>query len=101
MAVRQEQPLVETCSLPVRIAMHAEEEGDVKTPPLGDVLLLFQPKVAEINKASKEGELYPASGSGAGGGGSPRTKSEPAAEDGFLPASQIYSVSTSGCCTER
>ncbi|XP_037770245.1 ATP-dependent DNA helicase Q5 isoform X4 [Chelonia mydas] len=48
-------------------------------------------KVAEINKASKEGELYPASGSGAGGGGSPRTKSEPAAEDGFLPASQIYS----------
>ncbi|XP_043353465.1 ATP-dependent DNA helicase Q5-like isoform X2 [Dermochelys coriacea] len=48
-------------------------------------------KVAEINKASKEGELYPASGSGAGGGGSPGTKSEPSAEDGFLPASQVYS----------
>ncbi|KAG6931614.1 RecQ like helicase 5 [Chelydra serpentina] len=48
-------------------------------------------KVTEINKASKEGELYPAFGSGAGGGSSPRTKSEPSAEDGFLPASQVYS----------
>ncbi|XP_053903907.1 ATP-dependent DNA helicase Q5 isoform X2 [Malaclemys terrapin pileata] len=48
-------------------------------------------KVAEINKASKEGELYPAFGSGAGGGSSPRTKSEPSAEDDFLPASQVYS----------
>ncbi|XP_034645675.1 ATP-dependent DNA helicase Q5 isoform X4 [Trachemys scripta elegans] len=48
-------------------------------------------KVAEINKASKEGELYPACGLGAGGGSSPRTKSEPSAEDDFLPASQVYS----------
>ncbi|XP_074870732.1 ATP-dependent DNA helicase Q5 isoform X2 [Carettochelys insculpta] len=48
-------------------------------------------KVAEINKASKEGELYPAFGSGGGGGGSPGTKPEPSAEDSFLPASQVYS----------
>ncbi|XP_075759778.1 ATP-dependent DNA helicase Q5 isoform X3 [Pelodiscus sinensis] len=48
-------------------------------------------KVAEINKASKEGELYPAFGSGAGESSSPRTKPDPSADDGFLPASQVYS----------
>ncbi|XP_067403669.1 ATP-dependent DNA helicase Q5 isoform X2 [Emydura macquarii macquarii] len=48
-------------------------------------------KVVEINKASKEGELYPACGSGAGDGSTLGTKSEPPAEEGFLPASQVYS----------
>lgn len=99
MPLRQGQPVVETYPLPVRIVMYAEDEGDVKTRPLGDVLL-FQPKVVEINKASKEGELYPACGSGAGDGSTLGTKSEPPAEEGFLPASQVYSVSTGGCCTE-
>uniref|UniRef100_A0A8C8S1S9 ATP-dependent DNA helicase Q5 n=1 Tax=Pelusios castaneus TaxID=367368 RepID=A0A8C8S1S9_9SAUR len=48
-------------------------------------------KVMEINKASKEGELYPAWGSGAGDGSATGTWSEPPAELDFLPASQVYS----------
>ncbi|NWY60742.1 RECQ5 helicase, partial [Chionis minor] len=47
-------------------------------------------KVAEINKASKQGELFSAFGSGTGGKSSLETKSGSPAED-FLPASQVYS----------
>uniref|UniRef100_A0A803Y696 RecQ like helicase 5 n=1 Tax=Meleagris gallopavo TaxID=9103 RepID=A0A803Y696_MELGA len=48
-------------------------------------------KVAEINKASKEGELFSVFGSGTGGSSSSVTKSESPAEEDFLPASQVYS----------
>uniref|UniRef100_A0A8C3PVY6 RecQ like helicase 5 n=1 Tax=Chrysolophus pictus TaxID=9089 RepID=A0A8C3PVY6_CHRPC len=48
-------------------------------------------KVAEINKASKEGELFSVFGSGTGGSSSSATKSESPAEEDFLPASQVYS----------
>ncbi|NWU77086.1 RECQ5 helicase, partial [Onychorhynchus coronatus] len=48
-------------------------------------------KVAEINKASKQGELFSVFGSGAGGSSSLETKSESPAEQDFLPASQVYS----------
>lgn len=50
-------------------------------------------QVAEINKASKEGALFSVFGSGTGGSSSSRTKSESPAEEDFLPASQVYSVS--------
>ncbi|KFQ17291.1 ATP-dependent DNA helicase Q5, partial [Merops nubicus] len=48
-------------------------------------------KVAEINKASKQGELFSVFGSGTGGSSSLETKSESPAEEDFLPASQVYS----------
>ncbi|XP_064007096.1 ATP-dependent DNA helicase Q5 isoform X2 [Pogoniulus pusillus] len=48
-------------------------------------------KVGEINKASKQGELFSVFGSGTGGRSSLETKSESPAEDDFLPASQVYS----------
>ncbi|KAM6050137.1 ATP-dependent DNA helicase Q5 isoform 1-T1 [Theristicus caerulescens] len=48
-------------------------------------------KVAEINKASKQGELFSVFGSGTGGSSSLETKSGSAAEEDFLPASQVYS----------
>ncbi|NXI69369.1 RECQ5 helicase, partial [Anseranas semipalmata] len=48
-------------------------------------------KVAEINKASKEGELFSVFGSRTGGNSSLETKSESPAEEDFLPASQVYS----------
>ncbi|NXH68466.1 RECQ5 helicase, partial [Hydrobates tethys] len=48
-------------------------------------------KVAEINKASKQGELFSVFGSGTGGNSSLETKSGSPAEEDFLPASQIYS----------
>ncbi|NXL99087.1 RECQ5 helicase, partial [Tyrannus savana] len=48
-------------------------------------------KVAEINKASKQGELFSVFGSGSGGNSSLETKSGSAAEEDFLPASQVYS----------
>ncbi|NWX24873.1 RECQ5 helicase, partial [Aegotheles bennettii] len=48
-------------------------------------------KVAEINKASKQGELFPVFGSGTGGNSSLETKSGSLAEEDFLPASQVYS----------
>ncbi|NXL86991.1 RECQ5 helicase, partial [Alectura lathami] len=48
-------------------------------------------KVAEINKASKEGVLFSVFGSGTGGNSSLGTKSESPAEEDFLPASQVYS----------
>ncbi|NXS57939.1 RECQ5 helicase, partial [Brachypteracias leptosomus] len=48
-------------------------------------------KVAEINKASKQGELFSVFGSGTGGNSSLETKSECPAEEDFLPASQVYS----------
>ncbi|NXK96329.1 RECQ5 helicase, partial [Formicarius rufipectus] len=48
-------------------------------------------KVAEINKATKQGELFSVFGSGTGGSSSLETKSECPAEEEFLPASQVYS----------
>ncbi|NXG25058.1 RECQ5 helicase, partial [Grallaria varia] len=48
-------------------------------------------KVAEINKASKQGELFSVFGSGTGGNSSLETKSECPVEEDFLPASQVYS----------
>ncbi|NWQ79687.1 RECQ5 helicase, partial [Columbina picui] len=48
-------------------------------------------KVAEINKASKQGELFSVFGSGTGGSSSLETKSGCPAEEDFLPASQVYS----------
>ncbi|XP_075575677.1 ATP-dependent DNA helicase Q5 isoform X3 [Pelecanus crispus] len=48
-------------------------------------------KVAEINKASKQGELFSAFGSGTAGNSSLETKSGSPAEEDFLPASQVYS----------
>ncbi|KFQ26803.1 ATP-dependent DNA helicase Q5, partial [Mesitornis unicolor] len=48
-------------------------------------------KVAEINKASKQGELFSVFGSGTGGNSSLETKSVSLAEEDFLPASQVYS----------
>ncbi|XP_010225504.1 PREDICTED: ATP-dependent DNA helicase Q5-like, partial [Tinamus guttatus] len=48
-------------------------------------------KVAEINKASKEGEVFSGSGSGPGSYSSLETKSGRPAEEDFLPASQVYS----------
>ncbi|KFV52595.1 ATP-dependent DNA helicase Q5, partial [Gavia stellata] len=48
-------------------------------------------KVAEINKASKQGNLFSAFGSGTGGNSSSETKSGSPAEEDFLPASQVYS----------
>ncbi|XP_071429959.1 ATP-dependent DNA helicase Q5 isoform X1 [Pithys albifrons albifrons] len=48
-------------------------------------------KVAEISKASKQGELFSVFGSGTGGNSSLETKSESPAEEDFLPASQVYS----------
>ncbi|NXI99729.1 RECQ5 helicase, partial [Psophia crepitans] len=48
-------------------------------------------KVAEINKASKQGELFSVFGSRTGGNSSLETKSESPAEEDFLPASQVYS----------
>ncbi|NWW42468.1 RECQ5 helicase, partial [Pedionomus torquatus] len=48
-------------------------------------------KVAEINKASKQGELFSVFGSGTGGNSSLETKSGSPAEEYFLPASQVYS----------
>ncbi|NXC46460.1 RECQ5 helicase, partial [Penelope pileata] len=47
-------------------------------------------KVAEINKASKGGELFSIFGSGTGGNSSLGAKSESPAEEDFLPASQVY-----------
>ncbi|XP_064323396.1 ATP-dependent DNA helicase Q5 isoform X1 [Phalacrocorax carbo] len=46
-------------------------------------------KVAEINKASKQGELFSVFGSRTGGSSCLETK--PPAEEDFLPASQVYS----------
>ncbi|NXA04394.1 RECQ5 helicase, partial [Sapayoa aenigma] len=49
-------------------------------------------KVAEINKASKQGELFSVFGSGTGGSSrSLEAKSVSPAEEDFLPASQVYS----------
>ncbi|XP_075374688.1 ATP-dependent DNA helicase Q5 isoform X2 [Mycteria americana] len=48
-------------------------------------------KVAEINKASKQGELFSVFGSGTGGNSSLEIKSGSLAEEDFLPASQVYS----------
>ncbi|KFP90290.1 ATP-dependent DNA helicase Q5, partial [Apaloderma vittatum] len=48
-------------------------------------------KVAEINRASKQGELFSVVGSGTGGNSSLETKSGSPAEENFLPASQVYS----------
>ncbi|NXH15948.1 RECQ5 helicase, partial [Bucco capensis] len=48
-------------------------------------------KVAEINKASKQGDLFSVFGSGTGGKSSLETKPECPAEEDFLPASQVYS----------
>ncbi|XP_051490779.1 ATP-dependent DNA helicase Q5 isoform X2 [Apus apus] len=48
-------------------------------------------KLAEINKASKQGELFSVFGSGTGGSSSLETKSGSPAEEDFLPASQVYS----------
>ncbi|NWR78692.1 RECQ5 helicase, partial [Centropus unirufus] len=48
-------------------------------------------KVAEINKASKQGELFSVFGSAAGGNSSLETKAPSPAEEDFLPASQVYS----------
>ncbi|NXE12842.1 RECQ5 helicase, partial [Lophotis ruficrista] len=48
-------------------------------------------KVAEINKASKQGELFSVFGSGTDGNGSLKTNSGSPAEEDFLPASQVYS----------
>ncbi|NXA25262.1 RECQ5 helicase, partial [Ibidorhyncha struthersii] len=48
-------------------------------------------KVAEINKASKQGELFSVFGSGTGGKSSLETKSGSPVEEDFLPASQVYS----------
>ncbi|NXQ92124.1 RECQ5 helicase, partial [Nyctibius grandis] len=48
-------------------------------------------KVAEINKASKQGELFSVFGSGTGASSSLETKSVSPAEEDFLPASQVYS----------
>ncbi|KFV06083.1 ATP-dependent DNA helicase Q5, partial [Tauraco erythrolophus] len=48
-------------------------------------------KVAEINKASKQGELFSVFGSRTGGNSSLETKSVSPAEEDFLPASQVYS----------
>ncbi|NXA35995.1 RECQ5 helicase, partial [Eudromia elegans] len=48
-------------------------------------------KVAEINKASKEGEVFSGFGSGTGSYSSLETKSGHPAEEDFLPASQVYS----------
>ncbi|NXJ88307.1 RECQ5 helicase, partial [Corythaixoides concolor] len=48
-------------------------------------------KVAEINKASKQGELFSVFGSGSGGNSSSEKKSGSPAEEDFLPASQVYS----------
>ncbi|KAF1490876.1 ATP-dependent DNA helicase Q5, partial [Pygoscelis antarcticus] len=48
-------------------------------------------KVAEINKASKQGELFSVFGSRTGGSSSLETKSGSPGEEDFLPASQVYS----------
>ncbi|KFZ68021.1 ATP-dependent DNA helicase Q5, partial [Podiceps cristatus] len=48
-------------------------------------------KVAEINKASKQGELFSVFGSGTGGNSSLEARSGSPAEEDFLPASQVYS----------
>ncbi|XP_061867189.1 ATP-dependent DNA helicase Q5 isoform X2 [Colius striatus] len=48
-------------------------------------------KVAEINKASKQGELFSVFGAGTAGNSSLETKSGSLAEEDFLPASQVYS----------
>ncbi|XP_075026099.1 ATP-dependent DNA helicase Q5 isoform X1 [Calonectris borealis] len=48
-------------------------------------------KVAEINKASKQGELFSVFGSRTGGNSNLETKSGSPAEEDFLPASQVYS----------
>ncbi|KAM9371431.1 ATP-dependent DNA helicase Q5 [Phaethornis superciliosus] len=48
-------------------------------------------KVAEINKASKQGELFLVFGSGTARNSSLETKSGAPAEEDFLPASQVYS----------
>uniref|UniRef100_A0A8V5HEG4 ATP-dependent DNA helicase Q5 n=1 Tax=Melopsittacus undulatus TaxID=13146 RepID=A0A8V5HEG4_MELUD len=48
-------------------------------------------KVAEINKASKQGEVFSVFGSATGSKSSLETKSESPAEEDFLPASQVYS----------
>ncbi|NXN91918.1 RECQ5 helicase, partial [Rhinopomastus cyanomelas] len=48
-------------------------------------------KVAEINKASKQGELFSAIGSGSGSNSSSETKSRSPAEEDFLSVSQVYS----------
>ncbi|NWQ58847.1 RECQ5 helicase, partial [Neopipo cinnamomea] len=48
-------------------------------------------KVAEISKASKQGELFSVFGSGTGGNSSLETKCGSPAEEEFLPASQVYS----------
>ncbi|RLV99344.1 hypothetical protein DV515_00009957 [Chloebia gouldiae] len=48
-------------------------------------------KVAEINKASKQGELFSVFGSGTGGNSNLKTKSVSLAEEDFVPASQVPS----------
>ncbi|NWI33882.1 RECQ5 helicase, partial [Sula dactylatra] len=48
-------------------------------------------KVAEINKASKQGELFSVFGSTTGGSSCLETKPGSPAEEDFLPASQVYS----------
>ncbi|NXW55082.1 RECQ5 helicase, partial [Eurystomus gularis] len=48
-------------------------------------------KVAEINKASKQGELFSVFGSRTGGNSSLETISGCPSEEDFLPASQVYS----------
>ncbi|NXP62435.1 RECQ5 helicase, partial [Chloropsis cyanopogon] len=48
-------------------------------------------KVAEINKASKQGELFSVFGSGTGGNSNLETKSVSLAEGDFVPASQVPS----------
>ncbi|XP_030143079.3 ATP-dependent DNA helicase Q5 isoform X5 [Taeniopygia guttata] len=48
-------------------------------------------KVAEINKASKQGELFSVFGSGTDGNSNFKTKSVSLAEEDFVPASQVPS----------
>lgn len=52
--------------------------------------------MAEINKASKQGELFSVFGSGTSGNSNLEIKSVSVAEGDFVPASQVPSVSTGG-----
>lgn len=57
---------------------------------------MYSFQVAEINKASKQGELFSVFGSGTDGNSNLETKSLSLAEGDFVPASQVPSVSTGG-----
>ncbi|NXN33157.1 RECQ5 helicase, partial [Nycticryphes semicollaris] len=91
LSTNQNVPAGEKGSDPRACAVELEYEAFRTSKMANSYKATVLKKVAEINKASKQGELFSVFGSGIGGNSSLETKSGSPAEENFLPASQVYS----------